>query len=260
MDKVKIIDELIEILLSEMPEQRGMLQRFPVKRQALRALMNVRPPAPLSGDFIKKQDELLSAERDERGIICLKELKPIRGSNIYLWQGDITRLATDAIVNAANSEMLGCFYPCHNCIDNIIHSSSGLQLRQECYQIIQKQGHDEEVGHAQITKGYNLPAKFVIHTVGPDLSLQGFVAPKDRQALTSCYRSCLVLADKNKLSSIAFCCISTGVFAYPPQEAALVAISTVESYLKNTSSPLKVVFNVFKDSDYRIYFHDLQGK
>jgi O-acetyl-ADP-ribose deacetylase (regulator of RNase III) len=175
----------------------------------------------------------------------------ILADKISIWQGDITRLQADAIVNAANSQMLGCFAPCHSCIDNAIHSAAGIQLRDECYRIMKAQGHEEPTGSAKITNGYNLPAKYVIHTVGP--IVYGKLTKKEEKQLESCYKSCLHLAEKKGLGSIAFCCISTGEFHFPNDRAAEIAVKTVEEMLPNCKHIKKIVFNVFKDADYQIY-------
>ncbi len=170
---------------------------------------------------------------------------------IAVWQGDITRLRADAVVNAANSALLGCFCPCHGCIDNAIHSAAGLQLRDECARLMTAQGHPEPNGRAKLTKGYNLPARYVLHTVGP--IVRGGVTGRDRRELASCYRSCLELAAEHGLESVAFCCISTGEFRFPNQEAAEIAVKTVAGFLQHNTSIRKVIFNVFKDVDAGIY-------
>ena len=202
-------------------------------------------------DFLSVQDEFLQEETRRKGITGISSLEPEEGS-LYLWQGDITTLRCDAVVNAANSAMTGCYLPCHGCIDNAIHTYAGVQLRAECAELMRIQGHDEETGKAKITKGWNLPASHVIHTVGPIIRK---AEPSERETalLASCYRSCLSLADENSLESIAFCCISTGEFHFPNDEAAEIAVNTVRDYLRNTGSKIKVVFNVFKDEDRRIY-------
>lgn len=170
---------------------------------------------------------------------------------IAVWQGDITRLKADAIVDADNDRLLGCFVPCHGCIDNAIHSASGLQLRDECHQLMNAQGRPEPTGQAKLTGGYNLPAKYILHTVGP--IIHGRVTPQDRELLASCYRSCLNLASEHELQSVAFCCISTGEFHFPNQEAARIAVQTVREFLQAPTTVRKVVFNVFKDLDADIY-------
>lgn len=222
------------------------------QKDLLRSLMNVRMPKPLSQDFFKIQDKYLQTERDMRGIIESEELPSIPGDpRMVLWQGDITTLKVDAIVNAANSALLGCFRPLHTCIDNIVHSRSGIQLRLFCYDMMSKQGHEEPTGQAKITPAFNLPSKYILHTVGPVIG--GAVRKQDCEALASCYRSCLELAVKNNCQSIAFCCISTGEFYFPNKKAAEIAIQTVTSFLNTRKENIRVIFNVFKDIDLHIY-------
>lgn len=256
MDRREKIRKLIGLLLEEQPEYRQQAAQFPQdmesQRRLLRSLMNFRYPGKrLNVEYLHLQDELLSEERDEKGVVDVMELPSVRvDRRISVWQGDITRLNADAIVNAANSQMLGCFIPCHACIDNAIHSAAGLQLREECLELMQAQGHEEPVGRAKITKGYNLPAKFVMHTVGPAIS--GAVTREAEKKLESCYRSCMELAEANGIRSIAFCCISTGVFCFPNELTAEIAVRTVRKCLEG-SGIQKVVFNVFQDYDKRIY-------
>lgn len=256
MEHLTAIHTLNHMLLAEMPEYRAQARRFPQdtagQRRLLRSLMNVRPPRPLDPRFLQMQDELLSAEREARGVVDGDSL-PVTAANpkIALWQGDITRLAVDAVVDADNSALLGCFCPCHGCVDNAIHSAAGLQLRDECNEIMTAQGHPEPAGRAKLTKGCNLPAKYVLHTVGP--IVQGRVTRRDREELASCYRSCLLLAAEQGLGSIAFCCISTGEFHFPNREAAEIAVKTVAEFLRHDTSIRKVIFNVFKDLDAEIY-------
>ena len=220
------------------------------QKKLLRSLFNVRMPAPANSEFIAIQDEYLYEETRQKGITALDGLQPVE-QDIYLWQGDITTLACDAIVNAANSQMLGCFCPCHGCIDNAIHTFAGIQLRQKCAELMQLQGHNEETGTAKLTPAYNLPCKYVLHTVGP--IIYGALTEHDCQLLASCYRSCLELAEQNGITSIAFCCISTGEFRFPNDKAAEIAIKTVRDFKRNSNSKIKVIFNVFKDTDYKIY-------
>lgn len=245
---------LIEYLLKEESRFRG--QRIPVGKQEqenlLRSLMNVRLPKPISGEFLKIQDEYLTERNRERGITDLKDLKPVESdTRLYIWQGDITTLKCDAIVNACNAQMLGCFSPMHACIDNFIHTYAGVELRLEMNDIMMKQGHEEETGRAKITSGYNLPAKYILHTVGP--IIQWGVTKEDEALLASCYRECLKLAADQGVESIAFCCISTGVFRFPQQRAAEIAVATVKEFMKKDDNVKKVVFNVFKEEDLRIY-------
>lgn len=215
--------------------------------------MNVRMPLKISDEFLKVQDEFLSDETSNKSLTSPDDISEVKGK-LMLWQGDITTLEVDAIVNAANSKLLGCFIPQHNCIDNVIHSAAGLQLRDECNTIMKIQARDEEVGKAKITGAYNLPSKHVIHTVGPQIPQGLKPSDKDCEDLANCYMSCLDIASYNKLESIAFCCISTGVFNFPQDLAAEIAIETVEEYLKSTETTLKhVIFNVFTDKDYLIY-------
>lgn len=253
---LSLIQKLNSTLLAEMPEYRAQAAKVAeeqkAQRELLRALMNVRQPRPLSAEFLRMQDVLLSAEREERGVVDVRALPPVStDARIAIWQGDITRLAADAIVNAANAALLGCFIPCHRCIDNAIHSAAGLQLRAACAALMAQQGHPEPTGTAKITAGYNLPAQHVLHTVGP--IVHGALTEEHRQLLAACYRSCLTLAAKNGLKSVAFCCISTGEFHFPNAAAAEIAVREVRTFLDTPSSVERVVFNVFKDEDRRIY-------
>ena len=243
---------LTKKLLAEQPGYRDI----PIpddhieQRKLLRSLMNVRRPHPLPADFLAVQDDYLREELAQRGITDLEELTPA-AEGLYLWQGDITTLRCDAIVNAANSGMTGCYVPCHRCIDNCIHTYAGMQLRQECAAIMREQGCEEETGRAKITKAYNLPCKYILHTVGPIIS--GPLTNQDEELLASCYRSCLELAERHGIKSITFCCISTGEFHFPNDRAAEIAVLTVKSFMRRGCGIEKVVFNVFKDIDKRIY-------
>lgn len=220
------------------------------QRQLLRGLMNVRLPGKISREFLKVQDEYLQAVTAAKGITELDDLSPV-SEGLYLWQGDITTLRCDAIVNAANSGMTGCYVPNHRCIDNCIHSFSGIQLRMDCAEMMRMQGHEEETGKAKITKAYNLPCRYILHTVGPIIS--AVPTKTDCELLAGCYRSCLELAAENNLESVAFCCISTGEFHFPNDRAAQIAVSTVREFMRRETSVKKVVFNVFKDLDKEIY-------
>ena len=243
---------LIQELLKENKRYEDMEipQDFEEQRALLRALMNVRIAKNIDDEFIKVQDEYLKEEIKRKGIVDIDDLKPIK-DEIYLWQGDITTLRCDVIVNAANSGMTGCYVPNHRCIDNCIHSFAGVQLRLECDEIMTKQGYSEPTGQAKITNSYNLPCKYIIHTVGPIIN--GKLTSEDCDLLESCYKSCLELAVKNNLDSIAFCCISTGEFHFPNDKAAQIAVKTVEEFMKKETSLKKVIFNVFKDMDKEIY-------
>ena len=243
---------LMEQLLRERPSCRK--QEIPAEEDRqkvlLRALMNVRRPGKVSQEFLKVQDEYLREELSEKQITRLADLTPV-GEGLYLWRGDITTLACGAIVNAANSGMTGCYQPCHNCIDNCIHTYAGVQLRLKCAEIMEQQGYEEPTGQAKITPAYNLPCDYVIHTVGP--IVQGKLTQEHCELLASCYRACLKLADENGVRSIAFCCISTGVFMFPNDIAAEIAVKTVRNYKAETGSNIEVVFNVFKERDEEIY-------
>ena len=245
---------LIQKLLDEQPRYKGLTipQDKTEQQQLLRSLFNIRMPGNISDVFLRVQDEYLQEETAAKGITDLADLPPV-SKDIYLWQGDITTLRCDAIVNAANSGMTGCYAPCHGCIDNCIHTYAGIQLRLACDEIIQKQGHEEKTGKAKITSAYNLPCKYVIHTVGPIISAGNEPTKKDKELLASCYRSCLELAEQNGVRSIAFCCISTGEFHFPNDRAAEIAVQTVKDYKEQTGSRMEVIFNVFKDIDYEIY-------
>lgn len=239
-----LLDEQLKYKDTEMPDD------IQAQKRLLRSLMNVRSPKPISEEFLLVQDEYLQAELAQKEIVFVSDLLPLE-PGIYVWQGDITTLACDAIVNAANSGMTGCYYPCHGCIDNAIHSYAGVQLRLECDAIIKAQGHEEPTGTAKITEAYNLPCRYVLHTVGPIIT--GALTNQDEELLVSCYRSCLALAEEYGLKSIAFCCISTGEFRFPNQRAAELAVQTVRQYRAETGSDIHVIFNVFKDIDDYIY-------
>lgn len=254
MTQRKRREYLIQYLLKE--DRRLYGHKIPEDKKAqedmLRSLMNIRPPKPVSEEFLHIQDEYLKARNQEREITDAADLKPASSDErIYIWQGDITTLRCDAIVNACNSQMLGCFSPLHACIDNFIHTYAGIQLRLKMNEIMQLQGHEEPTGQAKITSGYNLPAKYILHTVGP--IVQWEVTKKDEELLASCYRSCLELAEAYEVKSIAFCCISTGVFRFPNERAAEIAVRTVRKYYEDIGSQMKVIFNVFKEKDLAIY-------
>ena len=251
-------DERREYLIAYMQKEEGRYRRTKIptdvqeQRDLLRSLMNVRMPKPVDQEFLKIQDVYLQERNKERGITDVQTLEPVKyDERLYIWQGDITTLKCDAIVNACNSQMLGCFSPMHACIDNFIHTYAGIQLRLKMNDIMTKQGHEETAGQAKITSGYNLPAKNILHTVGP--VIQWRVTKEDEELLASCYRECIKLAVDNGAASIAFCCISTGVFRFPKQRAAEIAVRTVKEFLKSDTRMRKVIFNVFQDEDLRIY-------
>ena len=243
---------LIQSLLKERPEYQDM--NIPAEpesqRQLLRGLMNIRMPRRIGADFLKMQDEYLQSETVAKGITDIADLTPIQ-QGLYLWQGDITTLKCDAIVNAANSGMTGCYIPNHRCIDNAIHTFAGVELRLACEELMEQQGYPEPTGQAKITPAFNLPCRYVLHTVGPIIN--GRVTKEDEELLASCYRSCLELAAENGLESVAFCCISTGEFHFPNEQAAQIAVETVKQFMNRKISVKKVIFNVFKDLDKAIY-------
>lgn len=244
---------LIRYLLAERPDGRAGIPPPPDadgQKRLLRALMNARPPREIAAGFLSVQDEYLREELRRKGIVNAGALACAE-PGICLWQGDITRLKCDAIVNAANGSLLGCFVPCHGCIDNAIHSAAGVQLRLACQELKRREGIAEEPpGRARVTPGFNLPARFVLHTVGP--LVEGRVTDEHRRLLRSCYRSCLELAEKNGLSSVAFCCVSTGEFHFPNEEAAGIAIAAARGFLAR-GARIKVIFNVFKELDRKVY-------
>lgn len=273
MKKFVTQEDRLDYLLQEFKEDSGQYRDLEVeddyenKRMVLRSLMNIRMPRKMAEDIIKVQDEFLMLEAKEKGIVELSDIKTIKeqygsshpyGDKISIWQGDITRLAVGAIVNAANSQMLGCFVPCHKCIDNAIHSAAGIELRAECnHKMNQKRikfgpRYQEPTGQAMLTKGYNLPAQYVIHTVGPIVGY--FLTEKLKQDLRNCYENVLKCCMDNKIRSVAFCCISTGEFHFPNDEAARIAVETVTSVLEEHGSEFdRIIFNVFKDLDKEYY-------
>lgn len=244
----KRLEWLCRYLLDENPRYRQMPvpDSLQERRDLFRALMNVRPPMPASEEFLRVQDEELQVQLAEKGVVELA------GQSLREWQGDITRLKVDALVNAANSQMLGCFVPLHRCIDNAIHSAAGVQLRLACAEMMH--GTEEPTGSARMTPGFNLPTKYVIHTVGPIVTTSRPLRQQEVQ-LASCYSSCLDLADRHGLESIAFCCISTGEFRFPNDQACDIAVSTVRSWMAShpESSVKTVIFNTFKDIDHELY-------
>ena len=243
---------LIQSLLNERPSCQKQMIPADSERQKilLRGLMNVRRPAGIGTEFLQVQDEYLQGETAAKGVTDVADLTPIQ-PGLYLWQGDITTLKCDAIVNAANSGMTGCYVPNHRCIDNAIHTFAGVELRLACAKLMERQGYPEPTGQAKITPAFNLPCKYVLHTVGPIIG--GRVTKEDEKLLASCYRSCLELAAENSLESVAFCCISTGEFHFPNERAAQIAVETVNRFMNRKTSVKKVIFNVFKDLDKEIY-------
>lgn len=243
---------LIQSLLKEQSEYRDIAipADMDSQRQLLRGLMNLRRPAHIGVEFLQMQDAYLQGETAAKGVTDAADLTPIQ-PGLYLWQGDITTLKCDAIVNAANSGMTGCYIPNHRCIDNAIHTYAGVELRLACEELMERQGYPEPTGQAKITQAFNLPCRYVLHTVGPIIN--GRVSRQDEKLLASCYRSCLELAAENGLENVAFCCISTGEFHFPNERAAEIAVRTVKEFLQKQTSVRKVIFNVFKDLDKAIY-------
>ena len=243
------LNYLISYLLSERNDMDISISTDSKEKFDLyRSLVNIRPAGKASAEYLKAEEEFLQKMTVQKGITDIADLQPIE-DKIYLWKGDITTLKCGAIVNAANSGMTGCYHPCHNCIDNCIHTFAGVRLRLKCAEIIKAQGHEEPTGTAKITSAYDLPCQYVIHTVGP--IVQGRLTEKHCGLLKSCYQSCLELAVLNGIKSIAFCCISTGVFGFPQDKAAEIAVQTVREFLKNHD--IEVIFNVFTEKDYKIY-------
>lgn len=262
MRKTELVRRAVAWLVAERRAQGGWLPLgeapdagapFEVHWRAFRALVNTREAAPADPAFLAVQDELLRGMIEEAGVTRVRDIAPTaRDARLSIWQGDITTLAADAVVNAANAEMTGCWRPLHACIDNAIHTYAGVQLRLECARIMERQGHPEPTARAKVTGAYNLPARRVIHTVGP--IAQGSPTDLHRRELAGCYRACLDAATAEGLSSIAFCCISTGVFGFPRKEAARIAVDTVRGWLDaHPDAGMCVVFNVFLDEDERIY-------
>ena len=263
MSNIKLQEERLDYLVEEFKADSGEYKdlRTPdngdEKRRILRSLMNIRMPKEMSPEVLKVQDEYLTERANEKGVVNLSDIPVIR-DGLSIWQGDITRLSVDAIVNAANSQMLGCFVPMHTCIDNCIHTFAGVQLRSECNRQMNelriRYGRDYEQPTAvpMLTDAYNLPAKKVVHVVGP--IVQSRLTPELEKDLADCYRNTLDMCAGNGLKSVAFCCISTGVFRFPNKRAAEIAVSTVTEWLhSNPGKVERVIFNVFKDEDKTIY-------
>ena len=250
--KKELLKSLIAVLCAERGSKPPTTEDADELWNAFRGFVNMRPPIPASDEWLAMQDELLQGMIAEAGISGIGDTTPAPSdSRLRLWRGDITTIAVDAIVNAANSELLGCWAPNHNCIDNAIHTFAGVQLRAECARIMEAQGHEEPTGAAKITLAYNLPSKYVIHTVGPIAN--GHPTDLHRRQLASCYRSCLDVAAEYDLHSIAFCGISTGVYGFPPEEAAGIAVDTARTWLDETGYDMTIVFNVFSSHSEVLY-------
>lgn len=264
------IDLLLDKLKADSEEYKNLEipKSIEEKKRIIRSLMNIRMPRSASEELLSLQDAYLKQELQDKGVVGIADIPTVKeqygsvfhgADRISLWQGDITRLAIGAIVNAANSQMLGCFVPCHRCIDNAIHSAAGIQLREECSHIMNRRRiqyggqYEEPVGTATLTKGYNLPCEYVIHTVGP--IVYGGLNDSLCQDLRNCYENVLRCCAENKIKSVAFCCISTGEFHFPNEKAAKIATDTVIHFLENDSAKCieRVIFNVFKDYDKEIY-------
>ena len=248
MKRYDNIGWICRYLMDENPRYRQMAvpESLEERQQLMRSLLNIRMPMPVSEEFLQAQDAELQAQLADKGVVGIAD------KGLLEWQGDITRLKVDAIVNAANSQMLGCFVPMHRCIDNAIHSAAGVQLRLVCEEMMH--GTEEHTGSARITPGFNLPAKNVLHTVGPIVTTVKPLRQQEVQ-LSSCYHSCMELANKNGLQSIAFCCISTGEFRFPNDLACEIAVRTVRDYLASHPQTYlnTIVFNTFKDIDHELY-------
>lgn len=252
VEKREILNQILHILTNHLKLNLSYGKDYERDRQLFRGLCN--QCLTLNGienSFYELQDELLSLEREEKGVVDANLF--VYKDDIALWQGDITRLEADAIVNAANDQYLGCFAPCHNCIDNVIMSASGFQMREELLKLKGQKGYEEQI--VKVTKGYNLPCKYVFHVAGPQIFSK--VSQKDKNALANCYLSCLDKAQEMKLKNIVFCCISTGEFAFPNELACKIAVKTVKEWMNENKSKLKVVFNVFKDIDRELYEREL---
>lgn len=248
---------LLEKGIQYLKEYNGIQNFFGDDFNSFRALMNITMPIDLDESFYSIQDEIIQNEYKNKKIVSLDNFPSIK-KNIYLYKGDITLLKVDAIVNACNSELLGCFQPLHNCIDNAIHSYAGLQVRRDLIKVMKEQGHNEPNGKVKVTKGYNLPSKYIFHTVGPIVYSR--VTNQDRSDLANCYLSCLKKADELNLETLAFPCISTGIYSFPNNEACNIACQTVKDYLAATQSNLKIIFVTFKDLDYLLYKERISGK
>lgn len=270
MSRTEKADLFLEKLKADSAEYKELETKgysLEEKKNTIRSLMNIRMPGGLSDELVKLQDDYLQEEGKAKGIVRLEDIPTLKESfksksphaeKISLWQGDITRLAVGAIANAANSQMLGCFVPCHRCIDNAIHSAAGMQLREECSHIMSRRrlkygrNYEEPTGTATLTPGYNLPCDYVIHTVGP--IVYGQLNDALCQDLRSCYENVLKCCLEHNIKSVAFCCISTGEFHFPNDKAAEIAWKTVTAFLEKHGGRMeRVIFNVFKDSDLELY-------
>lgn len=263
------VNKLLRLMMEDSGQYRGsaVLAAEAEKRRMIRSLMNIRMPKEISQELQELQDDYLREQLEEKGIVDPEEIPSVKerygsrvphGEKLSLWQGDITRLKVDAIVNAANSQMLGCFVPCHRCIDNAIHSAAGMQLREECNRIMTERrrrygkDYEEPTGTATLTKAYNLPCAYVIHTVGP--IVYNGLDDTHRRDLRNCYKNALDCCVENQIRTVAFCCISTGEFHFPNEAAAEIALETAVDFLDGHDRSIdRIIFNVFKDGDREIY-------
>ncbi len=258
------LNDKTDVLLNELKEDSGRYENLETdglnaweKKDVIRSLVNIRMPRSVPAKLLELEDDYLQEELAVKGIVSLSDI-PVLADKVSLWQGDITRLKVGAIVNAANSQMLGCFVPCHKCIDNAIHSAAGMRLRAECDHIMKRRRalhggeYEEPTGTATLTRAYNLPCDYVIHTVGP--IVHGGLNDALRQDLRNCYENVLKCCVENQITSVAFCCISTGEFHFPNDEAAKIAWETVCEFLRTHAECMeRVIFNVYQDKDREIY-------
>lgn len=249
-----MLERVIELLVKECDQEFSNDFYALSKDEQFQALCNIRPPKPASKELLEAQDEYLHVKTKQRGVVNVETLPYIDG--IALWQGDITRLNADAIVNACNAQLLGCFQPLHHCIDNAIHTNAGIQVRSDCHAIMQ--GRELPNGEVVVTSAYNLPSAYIFHTVGPIVN-QGKPTKSDQEDLGNCYTNSLETAKKMGLKTLAFCCISTGVYRYPKEAACHVAVACVRKWLRQNPG-LRIIFNVFSKTDWNYYEHTLLHK
>lgn len=256
----QLLQKMIELLADEAGEMIEVEGKTVEElKTKWRGLVNIRKPKETPEEYVALENEYLKNYHSPR-VQTLEDCITTANDQIKLYYGDLCELKVDAIVNAANSEMLGCFIPNHRCIDNAIHTFSGIKLRNCCYHLMEKQGKKEPVGKAKITPAFNLPSKYIIHTVGPFLTPGQKVTSLREQLLAGCYKSCLHTASKAGLTSIAFCGISTGEFGFPKEPAARIAVDTVNKWLQNTASTMTVVFSTYTKEDQSIYQKLLSGE
>lgn len=256
LNQSDLLGDMIALLLAERGidhESETIASSLSARHHQWRSLINQRPASPISDAYLHLEDVYLTKFHQGKKTVYLKDCQPTPYSNIYSYHGDITSLGVDAIVNAANSQMLGCFIPNHHCIDNAIHTFSGVRLRLACHELMLAQGKKEAIGQAKLTDAYHLPAKYVIHTVGPQITAGQEVSAIRANLLAKCYEACLSLAQSKQLTSIAFCAISTGEFGFPKAEAASIAFKTVLRWQQDHSYPINIIFTTFTSEDYHLY-------